>query len=230
MSNRRATVQRKGRANVVAARRGQRNTLHQDMMQLMDIQRTQLHGVPPGVRDEKPRIAPARQVYSFFQTILLGTITPSLTADTLGGYAVSLNNIPTGDLTSFTTLFDQWRIKQLSFTFVSLNPSATEAPLYTAIDLDSSTGVTLATIVGYATCQINQGQVTTVRTFTPGTLLAGATTTNLVNAPDGTWIDCASPAQAYYGILYAIPLNAASSATPAYQVQCRVLFQFRNLR
>jgi hypothetical protein len=196
----------------------------------MDIQRTQMEGMAPGVRDITPHIQPARMVHTFVQTLNLGTLTPSLSADTLGGYSVSLNSIPNSDLTAFTQLFDQWRIKELSFMFVSLNPSATESPLYTAIDLDSASGVTLTNILGYETLQISQGQVTTQRTFVPGTLLAGATTTNLLNAPDGTWIDCATPTQAYFGLQYVIPANAASSATPAYYVSCRVLFQFRNLR
>lgn len=189
-----------------------------------------MDGMPPSIRDKRPMVIRRRKPHTFVQGIDGGTITPSLTLDVIGGIAISLNNVPAADLTAFTQLFDQWRIVEMQVNFIALNPSATESPLYTAIDLDSSAAVTLAQILGYETLEITQGQKSTSRTFTPGTLIAGATTSNLLNAPDGTWIDCATPAQAYFGLLYALPAQSAGSATPAFRITTKAVFQFRNLR
>jgi hypothetical protein len=218
------------RRNKAVATKRQDSQLHGDLVQLMDIQRTQLTGMPPSVRDKTPMTVKRLKVHTFVQSIDLSTITPSTSADTINGYAVALVNVPTLDLTAFTTLFDQWRIVEVQYVFAPLNPASPQAPLYTAIDVDGSTPVTLASLLGYETLEITDGTRTTIRTFVPQTLVAGATISNFLNAPGGTWIDCASPGQAYYGLLWAIPALSSTSATPAYRVTCKAVFQFRSLR
>jgi hypothetical protein len=229
--NRRKSTQKNARNSVVAQRRNQ--PTRQQFDQLLDIEKTRMGGSTPQVRDKIAMVIKRKKVHTFVQSVDYGSLTPSLTADVIGGQAFQLNQLPTADLTAYQTLFDQYRIVEIAFDFTSLNPSATESPLYTAIDYDSATAPTLASIEQYETLQIQQGQWSTHRVWTPQARLVaytGATATQAANSTNGQWFDVSSPATSYYGVLWVIPANASSSATPTYRLTGRLVMQFRNIR
>lgn len=231
MPNRRLPSQRRARSSAVKRARSQ--PTKSQFAQLLDMERTHLGGAPPQIRDKTPMATSRNRVYTFVQTVDQGTLTPSLTLDVLAGYEFRLNQLATADLTAYQTLFDQYRLIEVQLQFVALNPSATEAPLYSCIDYDSSATATINQIEQYSTLQISQGQYTTIRTLSPRARLVaytGATATQAANSSPMQWFDLGAPATSYFGVLVGIPLSAATSATPAYRVTSRFVMQFRNVR
>jgi len=232
MPNRRAPTQRRARSKTVARLRTQPSRAQ--FTQLLDMERSHLGGAPPQIRDKTPMSSKRNPVYTFVQTVEQGGfLIPSLTLDVIAGYQFRLDQLPSTDLTAYQTLFDQYRIIEVQLQFISMNPSATEAPLYTCIDYDSSTAVTINQIEQYSTLQISQGQFTTLRTLTPRARLPAyttATASQAANSTAGQWFDIGTPSVSYYGVLVGIPASSASSATAAYRVTARFVMQFKNVR
>jgi hypothetical protein len=201
----------------------------------VELEKTHLGGVTPAEPDKQAMMIRRKKVHTFVKTVNKYTLTPSLTLDTVGGITFALSDLVSGDQTSFQTLYDQYRIVEVQVQFLSLNPSATESPLYTVIDYDTGAGsaVSINALAEYSTLQITQGQFTTTRTLSPqarAPAYTGSTASQALNTPTSQWFDISLPSVSYYGVLYGIPANAASSATPTYQVTVRYVLQFRNVR
>jgi hypothetical protein len=188
-------------------------------------------GKVPDVPDI-PRIFLKRnKVYSFTRSIISGQITASTTVDALGALSFTLSGFPNS--TEFTSLFDQYRIKNVEISFVYLNPVSVLAPLYTVIDYDDATTPGAVTdLLQYQTLmQTAPGQQHTRRLEPRFDLAAySGVFTSFALAQKDQWVDVASPSVQFYGLKYALPATAGGTAGVVYNIQITALLQFRNPR
>ncbi len=198
---------------------------------LVDLQKTQVHGSVPLVRDV-PRIRMKRnKVYTFVRSYPNFVLSaPASAPDYLNAMNFTLSALPSS--TEFTALFDQYRIVQVTVRFLPLaGVGSGSSPLITAIDYDdSSTPVAVTDLLQYDSHVMTQPGVTLERTFTPrvSTAVYSGTFTSFASAPNSLWIDVASPNTQYYGLKLAVA--AASGSTANWNVLSEYVMQFRNVR
>lgn len=157
------------------------------------------------------------------------TINVSATAGTLNemNYVWALNTHPQSS--SWTALFDDYCIPQVSVTFQSeFPPGSTTQPatLYTAIDFDNNTSLgSVTALEDFATCVVVQmGQNRTqTRSVKPCIKLnSGSGTSSVVNR---SWVDCAFPATAHNCIRSITVSNGTAYTILVIQT---IWFAFRN--
>lgn len=197
---------------------------------LIDLEKTQLHGTVPSVRDVPMMKIKRDKVYTFTRDFAIGTITSPTVADLLGAYSFSLSSLPSpGD---FTTLFDQYRFMQVTVSYIPLAGVGTGSPpLVTAIDIDDSTApASMAELYQYDTVQFSQPGNVVIRTFSPyaATAVYSGTFTSFAELNRMDWVDVASPNVQYYGLKYGVA--AASGATANWQVFAKITLQLRHPR
>jgi hypothetical protein len=188
----------------------------------LSVRPPQLTNVPRGV---------PRNVASLWawDTVKFDTsITLSTTAVTETNFSFNLTQHP--QQTSWTALFDQWTIPQVSVAFMSgLPPGSTGGPsvLHTALDFDNITNIsTVAAIEDFSTCNsvAMQPQTRFVRSVRPSCrTYNSAGTVALVVGP--SWVDSAVPSTTFFGIR-----SIAGTSGNVYAIQCTVTiwFCFRN--
>lgn len=154
-------------------------------------------------------------------------ITTSTTSVVETNASVSLNNHP--QVSSWTSLFDQWCVPQFSTTFKShLPPGSLTVPceFYTALDFDNvGTLGSIAAIEDFATCAVvTMGDgVSVTRSIRPCNKVASGTTN--VALMGRQWVDSLAPANPWFAIR-----SMASTSSVAYTIiaTTTIWFAFRN--
>jgi hypothetical protein len=193
------------------------------------MQSTQTRGSEPTVPDV-PRIHLRRdKVHTFERTVSVAFLNAPTAVDTFATYNFSLATLPNS--TEYTTLFDQYRIAQITLTFQPSTLVATSSPLYSVIDYDDSNAPTsLNDLLQYDTLKTTMTGAYHIRTLNPRFTLGAysGTLTSYANAPNDMWVDVASPGVQYYGVKICWP--AFTGATGTFSVLGRYVVQFRNTR
>lgn len=181
------------------------------LRQIKDFSSTQTRGDTPTVPDVPYPVLKRRKIYTFERTNQIGSITVqgSTPIDLFGAYEVTLASFP--DSAEFTALFDQYRIAALEFTFVPVTSNGTGSPLYTVIDYDDSSPLTLVgQVLEYDTLQITQPGQFHKRSLIPqvSTTVYNTAITSGYSSKSMQWIDAGNPNVPHYGLKYAAPFIA----------------------
>jgi len=211
------------RNNVVAVAR-------QSAMALKSIDEkmtnTENSGVPL-VRDVVlPRLK-KNKVYTFMDTIT-STLTGSGTGEVDGSITWTLSAL--GNNSSYTGLFDAYRIIGVRVQFLPLDTSSTGNYISTVIDYDDNSSTTSGALLQYDTLKMSPSNQFFERSVIPRAAMGvySGAFTSFGQTPVNQWIDIASPLVAYYGIKYAIPTT--SGTPPAWTCVQTVYVQFKNVR
>lgn len=200
--------------------------------QLIDLNKTQISGSLPAVKDVPSFFLSRRKPTNIVREIQLANITLSTApTDTFGAYAIRLSDLPV--YTELTSTFDDYRIIQVELSFIPTSDNNFAGPLITAIDYDTNSApVSVNDLLQYRTAMKVEAGAACVRTFTPKVataLYSGAFTSYGLQAMQ--WIATDSPTVYHYGLRWAIPgITGQSSNTVMYQVFAKVFLQFRNTR
>lgn len=196
-------------------------------------ERTQQRGTIEAVPDV-PRIYLKRdKVYTFARSIDLGTIINSTTTPTGFANAPSLSSLPqSADITS---LWEQWRFIQLTWTFLPMTTATVQNPFYSWFDQDDDfTPTDITQGLQSETLRISPLGSTIIRTVTPQISQDGAangTVTSGYVSPTRIWCDEASPASKFYGIKAMALANAnLANGVPLYSVTVTAVLQVRRPR
>jgi hypothetical protein len=191
----------------------------------------------PDHPDRRPMALPRRpQVMTFTRQVNKGQVTAQ-NGDTTGSIAFALSDLPSSS--DFTSLFDQYRIAQVTLKFVPASAqfgpatTATDYPsILTVIDLDDD-GVPASadTLRQYGTCMTTQNAIYFERVLTPRFAVAaysGAFTSYSQSLP-GQWVDCASPNVVHYGVKWATtPITVASGSYVLFNIEATYVIQCRS--
>lgn len=147
-------------------------------------------------------------------------------------YAVTAFSIASvTDISSYTTLFDQYIIRCIE---VLIEPQVTETTsastsvgdYISVVDLDdNSSPTTYNDLCSYSEVAQSRGTMSHYHRWRPTYAIAaysGAFTSYA--STDSNWIDCASPGVLHYGIKAA---SAVSTTTQTYSIQTRLHLSFR---
>jgi len=179
--------------------------------------------------------------YSLIQTVDLGQFAidtgGSATADTTTAWSVKLEDF--GNATQFTALYDQFRIKKLTFALFPLMQApaqyAAEQPsmaclptLYTAIDYTDDTPVGCDEILEYSNCKVMPFNTTCYRACYPKTNITTTTGSMQLNG----FIPTSNTTQRWYGLKASIQNLRTGSTTSEfyYQVMCKAEIEFKNVK
>lgn len=189
-------------------------------------------GIMPKVPDvQRIYFSQKDRVYTFSRKYVGTPITPSTTVDQAGALNFQLTNFP--DATEFTSLFDQYRIVQITVEFLSLTTGPYVSPLTSIIDYDDSNAVaSLNELLEYQTAMTTTAGANHTRTLTPhvtSAVYSGAFTSFAV-APNSLWIDCANANVQYYGLKYYFPALSGGTNTVLYNVYISGILQFKRVR
>jgi hypothetical protein len=155
---------------------------------------------------------------------------------TTGGINFTLSSIT--DVSSYTTIFDQYKIEMIEvrctprYTEATLGtPSATAIMprLYTVIDYnDSTVPGSINQLKDYGSCVVTTPGASLVRTIIPqlSTAVYSGSFTSYMSA--NGWVDTSSPNVQYYGLKYAIEPGSGSSSLQTYLVDVVYYVAFRN--
>jgi len=197
---------------------------------LIELERTQIHASVPTVRDVNHLLLKRNKVHTFTRTFAGPGITSPTVTDLLGALNFTLSALPSS--TDFTSLFDQYRIAQVSIKFFPVAGVGTGSnPLVTVIDYDdSNTPSSVSDLYQYDSLQMNQPGTVFTRTLVPKTSTAvySGAFTSFASAPNSLWIDVASPNVQYYGLKYGI--TAVTGATANWSTLIEYIVQLRNVR
>jgi len=160
-----------------------------------------------------------------------------------GSMAFSLQDLD--QVTTFTALFDQYRIDRVIVQIKSRNPTAnfntssvanaTPPSTYWVIDRDdSTTPTTLAAMRQYDNCQEAQYndhvEIDLQPSVTPAIYAAGAFSGYAV-CRTGVWLDVANVSIPHYGVKFGITeLSATASSTYYWDLEFIYYVSFRNVR
>lgn len=196
--------------------------------QLVDLESSQRAAQLPRVRDKVPMVIAHNPIYTTTFAIALGTITPSLSADVINAYSFNISQAQLN--AAWVAIFDLYRFLEIQVNFIPLNPSASQSPLYTAIDYDDAVPVSIAVLTAYETLQITAGPHMTTRTFTPRSIINAVVPTGAFSVSNRQWLDLSVQSTPFYGLKYGVPLLASGSATPQFSVNARCIVQLKNVR
>jgi hypothetical protein len=154
-------------------------------------------------------------------------ITTSTTVPVFTSFAFILSSLP--NYTSYTSLFDQYRVDQLE---VWLEPSsvlstANYSTLATAIDLDDANVATAySQVEGKQGALVGEGAAGRYHRWRPHVAIAefSGAFTSYGNAPAG-WIDAASPSVQHFGFKTAAGIT--SSGAVSYNLTVRAVVSWR---
>lgn len=190
------------------------------------------------------------KVYNFKQTVD-GVNIPNIGTRTITqgsglqhfGIYFTLADLP--QASSFTTLFDQYKINKITIKFIPMTmvngfersdvASVTNPGMMgTVIDFDDAN--TLSNINAYEEYQNFRYQSavsmkTHSRTFRPHIAMAAyqGTFAGFTNVPS-KWIDCANATVQHYGVKFYMDVYASANTAQAYQVFATYYLSFKNVR
>jgi hypothetical protein len=201
------------------------------LSELITINRSETIRMSPIKKDQMPMMqSPRDKLYTFWQTITGPQLNSSASLEIDGAITTALSSF--GNLTPFVSLFDAYRILQITVRFfpAATPPSSgSEGPLYTAIDYDDATTTPLSSLLEYDTLTIVQPGVFFERVYQPrvaDALYSGAFTS--FGQRKSPWVDVASAGVIHYGLKYAIPNGTI--ATNLWNTTVTAVFQFRQTR
>jgi hypothetical protein len=177
------------------------------------------------VKDVPRVILRRNKVHTFSRTVGLGDIVTSA-VDVFGAYAFTIGALPGS--ADFLSLFDQYRLSQVTLTFSPVNIDGIGEPIYTVLDYDDAAVPTSTDVLRqYDNLKITPVSQYFERTLNPHVALAAysGAFTSFANMA-ASWIDSGSPAVQFYGLKYAWPGRVG--ATGAFSVQATVTVQCRN--
>jgi len=151
-------------------------------------------------------------------------------------FTFALNSLT--NATAFEAIFDKYRIRQVRVRFL---PFATEAvltsgttagPLYTAIDYDDNAATTIANLASYDNVKTSPIGTLFERILTPKAALAAysGVFTSFASAPNGMWMDVASPTVQYYGLKGGVPIGTVANGTVLWNTQITLEIEFKHPR
>jgi len=181
------------------------------------------------------------QGYTLIQHTDLGQYsfdTGGASADYTAAWAVKLEDF--GNATQLVELYDQFRIKKLTFQIFPLvqTPLQQYLPvgsdlaclptLYTAIDYTDNTPVGCDAILEYSNAKVMPFNRTCYRALNPKTNITTTTGTMQMNG----FIPTANQTQLWYGLKMAIQNQRTSTAESEfyYQVICKAEIEFKNVK
>lgn len=182
----------------------------------------------PRINDLRPQ---DNRIHTFVQTLDMGTLFTTSTTITTSGGSVFSASANLAQFSSYSALFDQYRIDKLEVWIAcpTLN-SVGAGNWFTAIDYDSgATTLTAAQIQQYGNCltsPIIQGHYHAWKPHMAVGAYSGSVFTAFKNEPSD-WIDSASPTLQHFGVV------AVAEATPSgaenINMSVRVTVSFRNV-
>jgi len=192
---------------------------------------TQVRG-SPRVPDIPRLFIKNAKIFTMNQTYTIGSVSPSSIANVAGAINFTLGATPLA--TGFATLFDAYRILQVTLRFVPLGTLPAGGggynPLLTVIDYDDSTALaSLAQAQAYDSCQETPLGNYCERTFSPRIAIAAYAGVFTSFANQISWIDVASNAVQHYGLKYWISI-VTTTYTNLYTVEADVVMQFKWVR
>jgi hypothetical protein len=183
-------------------------------------------------RQTIPYVGSDTHVSTFVRNFDAGVLVGSTSSDVLGALKFVLTQLPS--YTEFTTLFDQYRISRLEYTFLPYftigTPTAYAPFIATAVDYDDGTApASFGAIQQYENSRVISAYRQFAASFQPHIAVAafgGAFTSYANNRPG--WIDSASPSVEHYGLKYVI--GQCSGSAQSFRVVGRVIIQTKNVR
>lgn len=172
------------------------------------------------------------KVYTMVKTYELTEIISSTSVPVTGGYSIDYNSI--NDSGALTTVFDQYRIALVEFTFLPnstqvQNGAGNTPPLFhSVVDVDDFAAVSVGQLEDYPGCQTTLAVYPHKHVFVPHCALAAysGTFTSYANV-EAPWIDVASPAVQHYGVKYGFGVTAGLAS---YSIRIRVMLEMKNIR
>lgn len=171
-------------------------------------------------------------------TISSTLLTASPTTTQNPTYYFTLSDLD--EASSYTTLFDQYRIDAVVFKIIPMqnsitlqtNSTTTPVRLYCIVDYDDDNTLTSAAVArSYESCiMVPPGRECT-RTFQPRAALAGyaGSFTGYTNVA-GQWFDSASPSVRHYGIkLFVDGATTGQTALQSWTIERDYYFSFRKV-
>lgn len=148
--------------------------------------------------------------------------------------------------TSFTAIFDQYRILSVKISLLPMSNSAiisqSGAPignpglLCSVIDYDDATALASFTAAEqydsfkFQAMIDHHPHVRYLRPRTANIMLAAAAYTGQGPSIAGTWISCGTPSVDHYGVKFWIDAYAAATFVQTFQIMCEYVMEFKNLR
>jgi len=213
-----------------SGRKAQRSSQSSSTVVLKRIEqyeKTQTKGRLPQTPDI-PKMVLREKLFTTQRTYSGGTITPSTTIDQTGSISFALNQL--SNFSEFTNLFDQYRIVQVTVTFVPTSQVSTSSPLVTFIDRDDASTLTAVTqCYEFPSCQISESGCLVERTFTPrpATAAYSGVFTSFTSASAKIWIDAASAGVLYYGLKWYNTAQTGNNTSINWDIVINLTMQFQ---
>lgn len=173
-------------------------------------------------------------IHSFIRRVRRGTFSQLAAGSGVQSvaYVFQLQDLPA--YTEFTTLFDQYRIREVDIAFIPLSnsvpPTSTSGGELTTV-LDYDDGTALATEIAafqYESAVTTPPWSVNRRKLVPrlATAAYAGAFTSYANMPSSTWIDSTSIGVQYYGVKAVMPQATGSQVTlydviATYKIECR---------
>jgi hypothetical protein len=173
-------------------------------------------------------------VYRIVETYDAGSVIGAVTVSS-GALKFQLDQL--NNLSSYTSLFDCYRIEFAEVEFIPINPSGfnpdldTGLILNTVLDYDDAAALsTESNALQYSSCLESTSMQRVVRTLVPRAAMSvyNGAFSSFARVPVGTWIDIASANVQYYGVKYV--LSALPVAEAVFRIRVKLTVSFKNTR
>lgn len=176
--------------------------------------------------------------YSFYKCVDKGLLTSTTGAEGLYAFNIKLSDL--SEVSSFTSVFDQYRIRMMRVEIlpaVQLSTTASASPpysyLYVVTDYDDSTALATASLaLNYQNVKIlgpGQGHKRTIAPHVNAYTAEDPNTAQPAESRRTPWLDCAQTAIAHYGIKCAV-LQQTSTNIASWRIWIHYLVDFRMVR
>jgi hypothetical protein len=191
--------------------------------------------VTSNIETHRPVIVPVgsdHHLVTVVRSFDAGSYAGSLIADATGALSFTLSQLP--NVSELTTLFDQYRVERLEYTFYPSytmgTPANTSTCIITAIDYDDATvPASVGALYQYENAQTRSGYIPFTESFKPHVAMAAysGAFTSYANRKS-QWIDSASTGVIHYGLKFVIPQNFTAANT--WRVIGKALVSLKNVR
>jgi hypothetical protein len=176
--------------------------------------------------------------YTFYKCVDKGLLTSTTGAEGLYAFNIKLGDL--SEVSSFTSVFDQYRIRSMRVEIlpaVQLSTTASASPpysyLYVVSDFDDSIALATASLaLNYQNVKIvapGQGHFRTITPHVNGYAAEDPNTAQPANSISAPWLDCAQTAIAHYGIKCSV-LQQTSTNIASWRIWIHYLVDFRMVR
>lgn len=189
-------------------------------------------------RNPIPRQLTDSKSYTFYKCVDKGLLTSTSGAEGLYSFNVKLSDL--SEVASFTSVFDQYRIRMMKVEIhpaVQLSTTVTSSPpysfLYVVTDYDDSTNLASASLaLNYQNLKIVGAGKGLTRSIKPHVNSYAAEDPNTAQPAEtrvSPWLDCAQTAIAHYGLKCAV-LQQTSTNIVSWRIWIHYLVDFRMVR